>query len=99
MMSPFNSVTATRTAEPRCGSACEMCSIFCCAARSPAIRGLALKPLADPSASTLDLATAGDRALVWPEVRYEHGFYLNSVTIPLRIDDGAVAVVEASGPG
>ena len=65
----------------------------------PALRGLALKPLADPSASSLDLATAGDRAYIWPEVRYEHGFYLNSVVIPLRVDDGAVAVVDASDRG
>jgi len=65
----------------------------------PAVRGLALKPLADPSASTLDLETAGDRAYVWPEIRYEHGFYLNSVSIPMRVDDSAVAVVEASDRG
>ena len=65
----------------------------------PAVRGLALKPLADPAASTLDLATAGDRAYVWPEVRYEHGFYLNSVTIPLRVADKAVAIVEKSDYG
>jgi predicted alpha/beta superfamily hydrolase len=65
----------------------------------PAVRGLALKPLADPSASTLDLATAGDRAYIWPEIRYEHGFYLNSVAIPLRVDDSAIAVVDASEQG
>ena len=48
----------------------------------PAIRGIALKPLADPGASTLDLSKAGDRAYVRPEVRYEHGFYLNSEPQP-----------------
>jgi predicted alpha/beta superfamily hydrolase len=65
----------------------------------PAVLGLALKPLADPSAATLDLAAAGDRALVWPEVRYQHGFYLNSVALPLRIDDSAVAIVDATDRG
>jgi hypothetical protein len=66
--------------------------------RAPASRGLALRPLADPAAALLDLASAGERALVWPEVRYEHGFYLNSVTIPVRVDDGRVATVDAAGP-
>ena len=66
---------------------------------APAVRGLSLRPLADPSATVLDLATAGERALVWPEVRHEHGFYLNSVVIPLHLDDPGVAVVDDSGPG
>jgi predicted alpha/beta superfamily hydrolase len=65
----------------------------------PAIRGLALKPLANPVPSTLDLSRAGDRAYVWPEVSYEHGFYLNSVAPSLRIDDSAIAVVETTDPG
>ncbi len=63
---------------------------------APAVKGLSLRPLADPSATALDLSTAGDRAYVWPEVRYEHGFYLNSVTIPLRIDNPSVARVDSS---
>jgi predicted alpha/beta superfamily hydrolase len=66
---------------------------------TPAVRGLALRPLADPSAAVLDLAAAGERALVWPEVRYEHGFYLNSVTVPLQIDDTDVAKIDDAGPG
>lgn len=66
---------------------------------APAVIGLSLRPLADPSATLLDLATAGERALVWPEVRYEHGFYLNSVAIPLHLDDSAVAAVDDAGPG
>ncbi len=66
---------------------------------TPAVRGLALRPLADPFASALDLETAGDRAYIWPEIRYEHGFYLNSVAVPLHVDDSAVAVVDASDAG
>ena len=65
----------------------------------PAIRGLALRPLADPWVSTLDLAAAGERAYVWPEVSFEHGFYFNSVTARLQVDDSAVATVTAADPG
>lgn len=65
----------------------------------PAIQSLRLRPLADPAATTLDLVTAGERALVWPEVGYEHGFYLNSVVTPMRIEDTGTAVVDDSGPG
>jgi predicted alpha/beta superfamily hydrolase len=65
----------------------------------PAVAGLTLKSLADPSAAALDLAAAGDRSYVWPEVRYQHGFYLNSVALPLRIDDPAVAVVDTTERG
>ena len=66
---------------------------------APAVGGLALRSLADPSATVLDLATAGERAMVWPEVRYEHGFYLNSVAIPLHVEDTKVAAVDDTGPG
>lgn len=65
----------------------------------PAVRGMALKPLADPQAGRLRLETAGDRAYLWPEVQYEHGFYLNAVTARLRIDDSTVAVVDGGDPG
>ncbi len=65
----------------------------------PAVRGIALKPLADPRATELRLETAGDRAYLWPEVQYEHGFYLNAVTARLRIDDPSVALVDAREPG
>lgn len=63
---------------------------------APAVKGFSLRPLADPSATTMNLETAGDRAYVWPEVRYDHGFYLNSVAIPLRIDNPAVAHIEVA---
>ncbi len=66
---------------------------------APAVQSLRLRPLADPSALSLDLVTAGERALVWPEVGFEHGFYLNSVAIPVRSEDAGVAVVDDSGPG
>jgi predicted alpha/beta superfamily hydrolase len=65
----------------------------------PAERGMALRPLADPAAAGLRLETAGDRAYIWPEVQYAHGFFLHAVTARLRTEDATVATVDAGERG
>jgi predicted alpha/beta superfamily hydrolase len=65
----------------------------------PAVQGMALRALADPGAATLRLETAGDRAYVWPEVAYAHGFFLHAVTARLGTADAAVARVDPAEAG